>query len=249
MRSQRLITRAGVVRLRPLRRSDLDEWRAARLADEAVLRAVEPTGDDDWVKASSSKAYRKMVRGARAAASDGHAATAAIELDGRFAGQMTLGAIRPFPVATCWAGYWVASEHWGGGVATAALALACDHATALGMHRIEATVLADNAASRKVLGRCGFREVGVVREAFHIDGAWRDHLLLERLESQGCAVDALVAEGAVRRLRGEEGGEEDEAEAGAEAGAGAGVAGDGAGGHGESGASGAEGKSRGDAAG
>ncbi|MFD5869304.1 GNAT family N-acetyltransferase [Corynebacterium sp. NPDC060344] len=203
MRSQRLTTRAGTVRLRPLRRSDLPEWRAARRADEHILRAVEPAGDVDWGRATSPRAFRKMLRGARAAAFDGDAAIAAIELDGRFAGQMTLGSIRPFPVATCWAGYWVASAYWGGGVATAALALACDHAAALGVHRIEATVLADNAGSRKVLERCGFREVGVVREAFHIDGAWRDHLLLERLASQGGAVDALVAAGAVARLRGE----------------------------------------------
>lgn len=201
MRSQRLITRAGVVRLRPLRRADVADWRAARLSDEHILRAVEPTGDPDWERGSSARAFRRVLRGARAAAADGHAATAAIELDGRFAGQMTLGSIRPFPVATCWAGYWVGSAHWGGGVATAALALACDHATALGMHRIEATVLADNAASRKVLERCGFREVGVVREAFHIDGAWRDHLLLERLTGQGSAVGALVSAGTAAKLR------------------------------------------------
>ena len=69
------------------------------------------------------------------------------------------------------------------------------------MNRIEATVLADNAASRTVLERCGFREIGVIREAFHIDGAWRDHLLLERLASQGSAVDGLVAGGGVANLR------------------------------------------------
>ena len=33
MRSQRLVTRAGIVRLRPIRRSDSEEWRAARDAD------------------------------------------------------------------------------------------------------------------------------------------------------------------------------------------------------------------------
>ena len=201
MRSQRLVTRAGIVRLRPIRRSDSEEWRAARDADREILRAVEPTGPDDWDRANSPRAFRTMLRRSRSAEADGHAATAAIELDGRFTGQITLGSIRPFPVATCWAGYWVHSAHWGGGVATAALALACDHAAALGMNRIEATVLADNAASRTVLERCGFREVGVVREAFHIDGAWRDHLLLERLASQGSAVDGLVAGGVVAKLR------------------------------------------------
>ena len=201
MRSQRLVTRAGIVRLRPIRRSDSEEWRAARDADREILRAVEPTGPDDWDRANSPRAFRAMLRRSRSAEADGHAATAAIELDGRFAGQITLGSIRPFPVATCWAGYWVHSAHWGGGVATAALALACDHAEALGMNRIEATVLADNAASRTVLDRCGFREVGVVREAFHIHGAWRDHLLLDRLASQGGAVDGLVAGGGVAKLR------------------------------------------------
>lgn len=202
MRSQRLITRAGVVRLRPLRRADAADWRAARLADEAILRAVEPTGDRSWQRAHSARAFRAVLRRARSAQLDGIAATAAIELDGAFAGQMTLGGIRPFPVGTCWAGYWVASQHWGGGVATAALALAVDHAAAIGMHRVEATVLAGNGASRTVLERCGFRDVGVVREAFHIDGAWRDHLLLERLATRGSAVEDLVGRGVVVKQSG-----------------------------------------------
>ena len=47
MRSQRLITAAGIVRLRPLQRADLAEWRAARLGDEEILRTVEPTGEPD----------------------------------------------------------------------------------------------------------------------------------------------------------------------------------------------------------
>ncbi|WP_295627881.1 GNAT family N-acetyltransferase [uncultured Corynebacterium sp.] len=200
MRSQRLVTRAGIVRLRPLQRSDMSDWREARLGDENVLRGVEPTEPVDWVESNSPRAFKRMMRRARSAEVDGLAATAAIELDGRLVGQMTLGGMRPFPVATCWAGYWVHSAQWGGGVATAALALACDHARALGMHRIEATVLADNAASRRVLERCGFRPVGVAREAFHIDGAWRDHLLLDRVVGQGSAVEALVADGVVAKL-------------------------------------------------
>lgn len=203
MRSQRLVVGAGIVRLRPLRRSDADDWVRIRTEDEEILRGVEPTGMPSATGAHPRREFRSMVRDARSAEADGLAATAAIELDGRLAGQITLGGIRPFPVATCWVGYWVWSRHWNGGVAGAALALACDHAPALGVHRIEATVLADNAASRTVLRRCGFREVGVIREAFHIDGAWRDHLLLERLAGDGSAVEALVAAGHAAPLRGE----------------------------------------------
>lgn len=202
MRSQRLVVPAGVVRLRPMESGDYGDWHRIRRADADILRRVEPTTGGDWDKEHTRSAFRKMLRRNRSAENDGLGVTAAIELDGRFAGQITLGGIQPFPASTCWAGYWVSSEHWGGGTATAALALACDHATAMGIRRIEATVLADNDGSRTVLERCGFREIGISRETFHIDGAWRDHVLLDRLAhgpGGGSAVDALVDRGFARR--------------------------------------------------
>ena len=202
IRSQRLIVPAGVVRLRPLARDDHGEWRRIRMADEEVRRGGEPTTGGDWDEEHSRRNFRAMLRRNRAAENTGVGAVAAIELDGDFVGQLTLGGMRPFPESCCWAGYWVSSEHWGGGVATAALALACDHATALGLRRIEATVLAANDGSRKVLERCGFREIGVARELFHIDGAWRDHVVLDRLADGpggGAAVDRLVSSGFARR--------------------------------------------------
>jgi RimJ/RimL family protein N-acetyltransferase len=79
-------------------------------------------------------------------------------------------------------GYWSHPEARGRGVMTEAVAMACRHAFiapedgGLGLHRVYATVAVDNAASRGVLERVGFRLTGterrsvIVRDGMH-DGA------------------------------------------------------------------------------
>jgi RimJ/RimL family protein N-acetyltransferase len=58
-------------------------------------------------------------------------------------------------------GYWVAREHWGQGIATAALAQllgdVCERP-------LFARVAADNHGSRRVLEKCGFQPVGEARD-------------------------------------------------------------------------------------
>ena len=64
-------------------------------------------------------------------------------------------------------------------MATAALALGMDHAFGpVRLHRLEATVRPENAASRAVLAKVGFREEGLLKRYLDVDGAWRDHLLV-----------------------------------------------------------------------
>ena len=46
------------------------------------------------------------------------------------------------------------------------------------LHRIEATVRPENAPSRAVLAKAGFREEGLLKRYLEVDGAWRDHLLV-----------------------------------------------------------------------
>ena len=66
-----------------------------------------------------------------------------------------------------------------GGVATGALALGLDHCFGpVTLHRVEATVRPENAASRAVLAKVGFREEGLLERYLDVDGAWRDHLLV-----------------------------------------------------------------------
>lgn len=107
---------------------------------------------------------------------------------------VTIGSIQPFPVSQAWIGYWVGSSYTHGGVATAAVALACDYARRIGIHRLEATVLSDNRASIRVLEKCGFEYEGIAREAFHMNGAWRDHEVYGRVTAAS-AVEALVSSG------------------------------------------------------
>lgn len=45
----------------------------------------------------------------------------------------------------------------------------------LDLHRIEASVLLDNDKSKRVLFKCGFKEIGINEQYLFINGSWRDH--------------------------------------------------------------------------
>jgi ribosomal-protein-alanine N-acetyltransferase len=65
------------------------------------------------------------------------------------------------------------------------------------LHRIEATVRPENAPSRAVLARAGFREEGLLKRYLEVDGAWRDHLLVAVTAEELMipATSALVRDG------------------------------------------------------
>jgi ribosomal-protein-alanine N-acetyltransferase len=121
-----------------------------------------------------------------------------ITVDGGFVGQITVGNVIRASLRSAWIGYWVSSEVVGGGVATAAVALVVDHAlSSAGLHRIEATVRPENAASLRVLRKAGFREEGLFKRYLDVAGAWRDHLVFA-ITSEDIAtnlVSRLVAAG------------------------------------------------------
>lgn len=189
-----LRVRAGVVTLRPVRRRDARDWSALRLFDRGHLEPWEPTVDGGWEENNSARAWRRVNAQLRAHARAGVTIPAAIEVDGRYCGQLTVGGIVRGALHSGWIGYWVGRRFEGGGVATAALALGVDHALGPGaLHRVDATVRPENAASRVVLERCGFRTEGLLRNYLHVDGAWRDHLLLARTrEEHGRGVAAAL---------------------------------------------------------
>jgi ribosomal-protein-serine acetyltransferase len=62
-------------------------------------------------------------------------------------------------------GYWLGGEHQGRGLMTAAVRALVDHGFGdRGLHRIELAAAVDNARSRAVAERLGFREEGVRRD-------------------------------------------------------------------------------------
>lgn len=167
------------VRLRALKRKDGPLWRKLRMEDEEALRAVEPTVDGDWSEAHSAVQWRRTWGNLKGVAKQGAVVPAVIEVEGEFAGQLTLGNIQYGIISSCWIGYWVHSRWWGQGVATAAVALGVDHAMrTMGLHRVEATVMEQNRSSRAVLKKAGFREEGYLLRNLHINGEWQDHYLV-----------------------------------------------------------------------
>lgn len=75
-------------------------------------------------------------------------------------------------------GYWLGRRHWGQGLATAAVAAFAPWvAEAHGLARLTARVFADNAASRRVLEKCGFTREGVLRRAARKGGRELDVLV------------------------------------------------------------------------
>lgn len=192
-----LRVRGGVVRLRPARMRDGANWSRIRLAERANLEPWEPSAEVDWAQRHVFSAWPAMVSGLRGEARRGRMLPYVIELDGRFCGQLTIGNVSHGALRSAWIGYWVSGDVTGAGVATGALALGLDHCFGpVGLHRVEATVRPENAASRRVLAKAGFREEGLLRRYLHVDGAWRDHLLVALTAEE---VKGSVAGGLVRR--------------------------------------------------
>lgn len=192
---------AGDLVLRPVRLRDAAAWSRLRLRDEAYLRDWEPETGGTWAERYTTTAWPVLCTGLRSVARRGQALPFAITVDGRLAGQLTVGNVVRGALRSAWVGYWVESSVAGCGVATGAVALAVDHAFGpVGLHRIEATVRPENGASLRVLAKLGFREEGLLVRYLEVDGAWRDHRLLAVTSEEvgGGLVARLVEDGRAR---------------------------------------------------
>ncbi|HCB07782.1 MAG TPA: hypothetical protein DEQ43_26605 [Nocardioides bacterium] len=78
-------------------------------------------------------------------------------------------------------GYWVDREHTRRGVATAAVEYLEGEALRLGLHRLEAGTMVENLPSQRVLLARGFEQYGMAPKLLFLNGAWRDHVLFQKL--------------------------------------------------------------------
>jgi ribosomal-protein-alanine N-acetyltransferase len=98
------------------------------------------------------------------------------------AGVITVSNIVRGPAQSANVGYWVDRERNGRGLASRALAAVVGEAfESLGLHRLDAGVITDNIASRRVLEKNRFELIGLARNYLRLGGVWRDHLLFQRL--------------------------------------------------------------------
>jgi ribosomal-protein-alanine N-acetyltransferase len=95
--------------------------------------------------------------------------------DGEVYGSLTLSGIELGIFLNARMGYWVDVALNGRGLATAAVNAVCDYAhKRWNIHRVEAGTNVENAASQRVLAKCGFEEIGLSRTHLYINGQWRD---------------------------------------------------------------------------
>lgn len=167
----------GPVGLRPLRLRDAATWREVRVRNADWLRPWEPTNPETPLFRSGLGPYVSMANTMRREARQGLALPWVVTYEGQFVGQLTIGAVVWGSARSAQIGYWIDRLMAGRGVIPTAVALAVDHCFfTVGLHRLEANIRPENAASRRVVEKLGFREEGLRRRQLHIDGAWRDHL-------------------------------------------------------------------------
>ena len=169
--------RDGEVELRPLRMRDAVAWSEVRIANEAWLTPWEPSGPGTWAERYSVTAFAPVLRQLRRQAREGTTIPFAVTYGGRLVGQVTAGNIWRGSLNSCFLGYWIDGRYAGRGITTTAVALLADHCFSAGrLHRVEANIRPENAASRRVVEKLGFREEGLRERYLLIDGAYRDHL-------------------------------------------------------------------------
>jgi ribosomal-protein-alanine N-acetyltransferase len=169
----RLVDRDVVVR--PLGVGDAAGWRRARERNATWLvpwDATVPPGGD-----ARPSSFRALVRRLEKQARQGLTYPFAVEVDGRFAGQVTVNNIVRGSAMFASVGYWIDQEFAGRGLMPRAVAMVIDHCFATGLHRVEIAIRPENSNSLRVVEKLGLREIGYAPKYLHIDGDWRDHRL------------------------------------------------------------------------
>jgi ribosomal-protein-alanine N-acetyltransferase len=160
-----------------------DEWAALRARSRSFLEPWEPVWAADELTRGSFRA--RMRRYARDVRSDNSYPFFIFRRsDGALVGGLTLGQVRRGVSQTAALGYWMGQPYAGQGLMTEAVRTVAPLAFGtLGLHRIEAACLPENAASIRLLEKVGFRREGEARAYLCIAGTWRDHVLFALLAS------------------------------------------------------------------
>ena len=92
----------------------------------------------------------------------------------------------PYRARECYAGIaefsvYTARESRGRGAGHAALSALMEEARGAGFWKLVSRVFVENEASRALLRRLGFREVGTYERHARLHGTWRDVVIVERL--------------------------------------------------------------------
>lgn len=169
----------GSVRLAHPRRTDFDIWAALRRENIEYLRPWEP---DVSTAGLNKPAYRARLSRLKKLVQQDQAYPFYIFFENKLVGACNITHIDRGIAESARLGYWVAESFARRGIARASVKAATEFCfTGLGLHRVEAAVQCDNAASIKVLLASGYTHEGTARGLLKINGAWRDHDIYARL--------------------------------------------------------------------
>lgn len=167
--------------LRLPQHTDWRQWADLRAASSDFLIPWEPVWSPDHL---SRRAFTNRVYWAQRAFQQGTALAAVMirRADNQLVGAITLDHIRRGPAQAGTLGYWIGQSHARQGfMREAILAMVHNAFTKLDLSRIEAACLPENAPSRGVLEKCGFKYEGVAQSYLQINGRWRNHVLYASL--------------------------------------------------------------------
>lgn len=162
------------LRLRPFRPGD-----EAALVEHADDRRVWQNLRDRFPHPYTHADAEQWIAHARA---DAPPLQLAVTLDDRVIGGVGLERLADVSRFSAELGYWLGGAHWGRGFASEAVAAFVEWAFAsLPLERLQAFVFTPNAASRRVLEKCGFRLEGVARRSVFKEGRFLDACLYARV--------------------------------------------------------------------
>lgn len=167
--------------LRPPVHADWRPWAALRQQSADFLKPWEPSWSTDHL---TRKAFVNRVYWANRSISQGTGVPLFLErrADKRLLGAITLDNIRRGPAHAGTIGYWIGEPHAREGYMREALTALVHHAfEVLDLSRLESACLPENAASRGLLEKCGYKYEGVAQSYLQINGRWRNHVLYANL--------------------------------------------------------------------
>lgn len=187
MRSRWPIEIAGQeIILRPLRFRDRAQWNRVRLENREWLSpweaTIPPISPESY---SELPSFFAMVRILNHEARHGRTFSFAIWHQSQLIGQITLGGVMYGAMRGGHIGYWIDRNFTNRGYTTHAVEVLTRHAfEELKLHRLEINLRPENASSRRVAEKAGYRFEGERARYLHIDGHWRDHISFVKENSE-----------------------------------------------------------------
>lgn len=169
--------------LRPPQHGDYAAWAGLRDESRAFLEPWEPTWAHDHL---SRKNFTNRVYWANRSVTQGSALPLFLirRDDQVLLGALTLDNIRRGPAQAGTTGYWIGAPYARAGYMREALEAVVHYAfNTLDLSRLEAGCLPENAASRGLLEKVGYKYEGVAQSYLQINGRWRNHVLYANLRS------------------------------------------------------------------